>query len=130
MYKLRDYQVNLSSKANDILTKYKIVYLAMEVRTGKTLTALKTAELYGAQKVLFLTKKKAISGIYEDYLNFKFDFIYGKFNFKVYFFHFVESLISLLSFALSGNGLSLPISPKPIVAVNLSRLAFAQKLNW
>lgn len=74
MYKLRDYQINLSKKANEILTKHKIVYLAMEVRTGKTLTALKTAELYGAQKVLFLTKKKAISGIYEDYLNFKFDF--------------------------------------------------------
>lgn len=73
-FKLRDYQVNISTEANNVLKKFKIVYLAMEVRTGKTLTALNTAELYGAKKVLFLTKKKAISGIYEDYLNFKFDF--------------------------------------------------------
>lgn len=73
-FKLRDYQIDISAKANKILKRFNIVYLAMEVRTGKTLTALNTAQLYGAKKVLFLTKKKAISGIYEDYLNFKFEF--------------------------------------------------------
>jgi hypothetical protein len=31
--KLRDYQIDLSNKAKIILDKYKIVYLAMEVRT-------------------------------------------------------------------------------------------------
>jgi hypothetical protein len=42
----------------------------MEVRTGKTLTALETAKLYGAKRVLFLTKKKALSSIEKDYYNF------------------------------------------------------------
>jgi hypothetical protein len=46
----------------------------MEVRTGKSLTALNTAQLYGAKNVLFLTKKKAISSIQWDYDNFGFDF--------------------------------------------------------
>jgi len=42
------------------------------VRTGKTLTALETARLYGAKNVLFLTKKKAIIGIEKDYGDFSF----------------------------------------------------------
>lgn len=60
---LRDYQVDISDRAVKILRKYKIVYLAMEVRTGKTLTSLATAYLFGAKKVLFVTKKKAIEDI-------------------------------------------------------------------
>jgi len=74
MYKLRPYQVEISTKANSILSSYKIVYLAMEVRTGKSATALNTARLYGAKNVLFLTKKKAISSIESDYNNFGFQF--------------------------------------------------------
>ena len=71
---LRDYQVNLSNEATDILKRKGLVYLAMEVRTGKTLTALQTAKLFQAKRVLFLTKKKAISSIQWDYDNFGFDF--------------------------------------------------------
>ncbi|MFA5300424.1 MAG: DEAD/DEAH box helicase family protein [Lutibacter sp.] len=63
----RDYQIEISEKAVKTLTDLKIVYLAMEVRTGKTLTALQTAQLYGAKKVLFLTKLKAISEIQKDF---------------------------------------------------------------
>ena len=74
MLQLRDYQIKLSTQAAEILEHKKIVYLAMEVRTGKTLTALNTAKLFGAKKVLFLTKKKAISSIQWDYDNFNFDF--------------------------------------------------------
>jgi hypothetical protein len=74
MYNLRDYQKELSERANDTLKRLHIVYLSMMVRTGKTLTSLNTAELYGAKKVLFLTKKKAISSIKEDYKNFGFTF--------------------------------------------------------
>lgn len=72
--KLRDYQIELSEKANQLLKKYKIAYLSMEVRTGKTLTSLNTAKLYGAENVLFLTKKKAMSSISEDYEKFGFTF--------------------------------------------------------
>jgi hypothetical protein len=39
----------------------------MHVRCGKTVTALLTAEKVGAEVILFLTKKKVISGILEDH---------------------------------------------------------------
>lgn len=39
----------------------------MQVRTGKTLTAMNTVSLYGAKNCLFVTKKKAISSIEDDY---------------------------------------------------------------
>jgi hypothetical protein len=72
--KLRDYQVDIANRAVGILNELNIVYISMEVRTGKTLTALETARLYGAKRVLFLTKKKAISSILGDYENFGYQF--------------------------------------------------------
>jgi hypothetical protein len=72
--KLRDYQEELSVQGAEILKKHKIVYLAMEVRTGKTLTALEIAKVYGSKNVLFITKKKAISSIEKDYKNFGYTF--------------------------------------------------------
>jgi superfamily II DNA or RNA helicase len=74
MLALRPYQTKISAEAVEILRNKHIVYLAMEVRTGKSLTALNTAQLYGAKNVLFLTKKKAISSIQWDYDNFGFTF--------------------------------------------------------
>lgn len=64
---LRSYQVSFAEKGLQILKEKRIVYFVMEVRTGKTLTALQTANLYGAKKVLFITKLKAISSIQNDY---------------------------------------------------------------
>ncbi len=72
--KLRDYQIRLSKEAAEILQRKKIVYLAMEVRTGKTITALQTAENFGAKNVLFLTKLKAFSSVQSDYNNMNFTF--------------------------------------------------------
>lgn len=63
---LRDYQEDISTRAAAILHAYGIVYLSMQVRTGKTLTALATAEKSGARNVLFVTKKKAIGSIEGD----------------------------------------------------------------
>ena len=57
---LRSYQEEIAEQGLAILSKYKIVYLAMEVRCGKTLTALSISERFGAKNVLFLTKKKAV----------------------------------------------------------------------
>lgn len=74
MKQLRQYQLDLSKKAVEILRDKKIVYLAMEVRLGKTLTALNTCELYGAKSVLFVTKKKAISSIESDFASMPFSF--------------------------------------------------------
>lgn len=72
---LRQYQIEIANKANEILKELRIVYLAMEVRCGKTLTALETAKLFGANKVLFLTKKKAIQSILSDFkaLNYNYE---------------------------------------------------------
>ena len=73
MTQLRDYQVDISDRAAKILRKHKIVYLAMEVRTGKTLTSLATAYLFGAKKVLFVTKKKAIEDIVKQAASLRYD---------------------------------------------------------
>jgi superfamily II DNA or RNA helicase len=45
MITLRDYQVSNAKTGVEILRNLKILYLAMEVRTGKTLTALEVARL-------------------------------------------------------------------------------------
>lgn len=70
MKKLRDYQIENSKKSLEILLAKKIVYICMEVRTGKTLTSFETAKNFGAKKVLFLTKKKAIDSVKKDYEEF------------------------------------------------------------
>lgn len=67
MIQLRDYQERIVNKATEVIKQNGFVYLAMEVRTGKTLTALSIAIELQAQKVLFITKKKAISSIDRDY---------------------------------------------------------------
>lgn len=65
---LRHYQISIGDEAVKLLEWMHIAYLAMQVRTGKTLTALYAADKYGAKAVLFVTKKKAISSIEDDYL--------------------------------------------------------------
>jgi len=65
--KWRDYQSEIIDKSLKILNRSNFVYLAMEVRTGKTLTSLGIAEKLGVENVLFLTKKKAIQSISDDY---------------------------------------------------------------
>lgn len=67
MIQLRDYQKSIVEKATEVIQRSGFVYLAMEVRTGKTLTSLSIANNIRAQKVLFITKKKAISSIVKDY---------------------------------------------------------------
>lgn len=74
MQKLRDYQVRIANEANNLLKEKGFVFLNMQVRLGKTLTALETCKLYGAKKVLFITKIKAFSSIQGDYDSFGYDF--------------------------------------------------------
>lgn len=63
----RDYQKDIIEKGSNIILENGFVYLAMQVRTGKTLTSLGIAERINSSNVLFLTKKKAISSIQKDY---------------------------------------------------------------
>lgn len=54
-----DYQEELSDEALEIIRANGLTYLAMEERTGKTITALLVAEKSSAQRILIVTKKKA-----------------------------------------------------------------------
>ena len=64
---LRDYQIRIANDGAEMLQRKKIVCLFMEVRTGKSLTALEICKLSAATKVLFITKIKAFSSIQNDY---------------------------------------------------------------
>lgn len=72
--KLRPHQIKKSKSLLKVLLRFNIAYLAGQVRSGKTLTALNTAKLFGANKVLIITKKKAIDSIKSDYDNFGFTY--------------------------------------------------------
>jgi len=63
----RDYQAKIIHDGSKILADHGFLYLAMEVRTGKTLTSLGIASKTCIGDVLFLTKKKAMSSIEADY---------------------------------------------------------------
>lgn len=63
----RYYQEEIIQKGSSIILNHGFVYLAMQVRTGKTLTSLGICQNIGAKNVLFLTKKKAIGSIESDY---------------------------------------------------------------
>lgn len=69
MIVLRDYQERLAARATDLLLTHGLAILIMEVRTGKTLTALDACRQLSYKKVLFVTKKKAISSIEADFKN-------------------------------------------------------------
>ena len=56
----RDYQIDIIDRGVECLRRHKFLYLAMEVRTGKTLTSLGMCDKIGAKRVLFVTKKKAM----------------------------------------------------------------------
>ena len=64
---LRYYQETAKNKIVSILNKRKLCYLAGATRSGKTLTVLFAAADFGAKKVIFITKKKAISSIESDF---------------------------------------------------------------
>lgn len=78
MITFRDYQKNIIFDGVGIIKKNRFLYLAMEVRTGKTLTSLGICDEIEAKKVLFITKKKAISSIQNDY-----ELLHPKFQIEV-----------------------------------------------
>jgi len=63
----RQYQKDITTSGCTILKQYGFLYLAMEVRTGKTLTSLGIASEMKVKHVLFITKKKAMGSIEQDY---------------------------------------------------------------
>lgn len=73
--KLRDYQVRKRDEAIEVLSKCGIVYIAGEVRTGKTLIALSVVAELKYRRCLVVTKNSAVSGINGDYRKFGFNFV-------------------------------------------------------
>ncbi len=67
MINLRPHQAEAIDKALPILKRYGLVYLSMQMRTGKTITALTLADQVKPLQVLFVTKKKAIPSIENDF---------------------------------------------------------------
>ena len=65
--RFREYQKGIIQKGLGVIKKSRFLYLSMEVRTGKTLTAMGIADLLPVKSMLFITKKKAISSIQYDY---------------------------------------------------------------
>ena len=65
--KFRKYQSEIIDKGLSVLKSHKFVYLSMQVRTGKTLTAMGIAQKLSITNMLFVTKKKAMSSIEDDY---------------------------------------------------------------
>ena len=65
--RFREYQKDIIHKGFGVVKRSRFLYLSMEVRTGKTLTAMGIADLLPVKSMLFITKKKAISSIQYDY---------------------------------------------------------------
>ena len=53
-FKFRKYQSDIMYRGTPILVEHKLLYLAMEVRTGKTLTSLGICEGLCVDCVLFI----------------------------------------------------------------------------
>ena len=67
MIELRDYQKRIVKEGLGIISQHGLLYLAMEVRTGKTLTSLSICDKLCASNVLFITKLKVVPGIQKDH---------------------------------------------------------------
>ena len=66
MVKLREYQKAASRKLTRLCQVKKCAYLSGECRTGKTMVALSVVRNMALEKVLVITKKKAIPSIKSD----------------------------------------------------------------
>lgn len=108
MFDLRPYQKEIATKGLEVITRLGLVYLAMQPRVGKTLTALKLAEMYGARKVLFLTKLKAIPSIESDYEN-----LNPNFKLKVWNYESIHKLVWDFDLVVCDESHCLSALPKP-----------------
>jgi len=109
---LRDYQIRIVENGCEVLSKYKILYLAMQTRTGKTLTALSIIERAGFKSCLFVTKKKAIKSIETDYAAGSFTFSITVINYESV--HLVNGSFDIL---VCDEAHSLSAYPKPALRV-------------
>ena len=106
--KYRDYQEEIISKGIDVIAEHGFVYLAMEVRTGKTLTSLGIAQGMGVRSVLYITKKKAISSIQADY-----NLLSPNFSFQVINYESLHKIEGSFDLVVLDEAHSIGAFPKP-----------------
>jgi hypothetical protein len=92
-----------------ILKRHSLLYLAAEVRTGKTFMSLTIAKEAQWTKVCFITKKMAISSVESDYAKFGHQFI----KFTVINFESVDKLIPEYNGYIIDEATSCGAFPKP-----------------
>ena len=113
MFKIRSYQQILVDKVNKKIQDNKICILNAEVRTGKTHVALSVASNYN--NVLFITKKKAISSIEDDYKTAEYNFNITIINYESL--HKIQGTFDLVICDESHNLATYPKPSKRIKAV-------------
>lgn len=105
----RDYQVEAIDAATEILKQHRFVYLRMQVRTGKTLTAFGICDGMNATNVLFVTKKKAMTSVSRDYGKMAPDFKLTLLNYESL--HKIDDVD--FDFIIIDEAHSLSMMPKP-----------------
>lgn len=117
---LRDYQDNIADNAVEILKQYGLCYLMLQPRVGKSATSLTAAHRFGAKRVLFLTKLKAIKSIEGDYQKLNIPFRLTVINYES-----VHKLIWDFDFVICDESQVLSQYPKPAMRTK----ALKEKIN-
>ena len=76
------HQIDIANKAYQVLKEHMIVYLAMEERTGKTLTSILVCEQTKAERILIITKKRALDGWDDTFRRFDVKKSYSAINYE------------------------------------------------
>ena len=106
MFELREYQKDLSKECKVKLKEYKICIMNAAVRIGKTHIALDLAKDYN--NVLFITKKKAITSIWDDYITAGYDF-----NITIINYESLHKIVGVFDLVICDESHSLAAFPKP-----------------
>lgn len=109
MIELRPQQRKCCDEGLQILNRHCLLYLAAEVRTGKTLMSMTIAKEAGWTKVLFVTKKMAISSVQADLVKFGHQFI----KFDIVNYENVHKLISEYNGYIIDEATTCGAYPKP-----------------
>lgn len=105
---LKDYQRDIVKQGYQILVEFGLLYLSMEVRTGKTIVSLSIAEIMNAHRVLFITKKMAIDSVQKDFLASGYGYTLKVINYEA-----LDKLEGSFDFIIVDESHSLGAYPKP-----------------
>lgn len=105
---LKEYQHEIVKQGYQVIRDFGVVYLSMEVRTGKTIVSLSIAELCNAARVLFVTKKLAIQSVRKDFMASGYNYYLQVINYES-----IDKVGSNYDFIIVDEAHSLGAYPKP-----------------